>query len=197
MNVMKFKSENNLNVRSEYDYPGECKNNSIAAAFLELPYERVFITHDCKGYTATTPTYRFGGFVFQKGSPIAADFSEAILKLSENGMLKSLEDGWFVPSSECSANATNKETESLSLSSFWGLYLISGATSTICFILFLVSLLRNYRHDRQDASKRLIWSEAVKLARYICDSQGMQNPGRVLTSAGTQDADIEMQYILG
>ncbi|KAL5841527.1 hypothetical protein ACOSQ3_012130 [Xanthoceras sorbifolium] len=224
-NVMKFKSENILNVSSEYDYPGELKNNSIAAAFLELPYERVFITHYCKGYTATTPTYRFGGlgFVFQKGSPIAADFSKAILKLSENGVLKLLEDRWFAPSPECSAYATNKETESLSLSSFWGLYLISGATSTICFILFLVHLLRNYRHDRQDASKRLFWSEAVKLARYICDRQGMQNPGRVLTSAGTQDendwssssreytipsdiatdlqesseSDIEMQYIPG
>ncbi|KAH7568833.1 hypothetical protein ACOSP7_011904 [Xanthoceras sorbifolium] len=224
-NVMKFKSENILNVINENDYPGEFKNNSIATAFLELPYERVFITHYCKGYTATTPTYRFGGlgFVFQKGSPIAADFSEAILKLSENGVLKLLEDRWFAPSPECSANATNKETESLSLSSFWGLYLISGAISTICFILFLVRLLRNYRHDRQDARKRLIWSEAVKLARYICDRQGMQNSGRVLTSAGTQDAndwssssrehtipsdiaadlqessesDIEMQYIPG
>ncbi|KAL5772301.1 hypothetical protein ACOSQ2_012225 [Xanthoceras sorbifolium] len=193
-NVLNFTPDNILNVSSEYDYDGKFKNNSIAAAFLELPYEKVFHTRYCNGYTDTTPTYRFGGlgFVFQKGSPIAADFSDAILKLSENGKLKSLEDKWFAPSSECSANATNKETESLSLSSFWVLYLISGATSTICFILFLVGLLRNYIHDQRDTSKRLFWSEAVKLARYICDRQGMQNPGRVLTSAGTQDADIEM-----
>ncbi|KAL5774348.1 hypothetical protein ACOSP7_011905 [Xanthoceras sorbifolium] len=197
-NVLNFTPDNILNVSSEYDYDGKFKKNSITAAFLELPYEKVFHTRYCKGYTDTTATYRFGGlgFVFQKGSPIAADFSEAILKLSENGTLKSLEDKWFAPSPECSANATNKETESLSLSSFWGLYLISGATSTICSIIFLVRLLRNYRHDRPDASqsniapsRRSIWSEVVRLARYTCNREGMQNPARVITFAGTQDAN--------
>ncbi|KAL5841526.1 hypothetical protein ACOSQ3_012129 [Xanthoceras sorbifolium] len=197
-NVLNFETENILNVSSEDKYQGEFKNNSIAAAFLELPYEKVFIKHYCKGYIATTPTYRFGGlgFVFQKGSPLAADFSEAILKLTETGVLKSLEERWFAPSPECSANATNKETESLSLSSFWGLYLISGATSTICSIIFLVRLLRNYRHDRPDASqsnispsRRSIWSEVVRLARYTCNREGMQNPARVITFAGTQDAN--------
>ena len=168
--------------------------------------------------------------VFQKGSPIAADFSKAILKISENGVLKSLEERWFAPSPECSANATNDKTESLTLSSFWGLYLISGGTSTICFIIFLVGLLRNYRHDRQDTSQRniapsmrSIWSEVVRLVNYICNREGMQNPGRVLTFAGPQDvnewsslrwehtspsditddlqesseADVEMRYIPG
>ncbi|KAK1565325.1 hypothetical protein Q3G72_024110 [Acer saccharum] len=218
-NVLAFKSDNILNVSSEYNYEGEFKNNSIAAAFLELPYEKVFITHYCKGYTATNRTKRFGGlgFVFQKGSPIAADFSEAILKLSESGELKSLEEMWFEPSPECSANAANDKTENLTLSSFWGLYLISGATSTICFILFLVRLLRNYRHDRQDTiqsniapSMRSIWREVVRLVKYICNREGMQNPGRVLTFAGPQDvnewsssrwesseADVEMLYIPG
>ncbi|KAH7568901.1 hypothetical protein JRO89_XS06G0070000 [Xanthoceras sorbifolium] len=231
-NVLNFKTENILNVSSEYKYQGEFKNNSITAAFLELPYEKVFITHYCKGYIATTPTYRFGGlgFVFQKGSPLTADFSEAILKLSETGVLKSLEERWFAPSPECLANATNKETESLSLSSFWGLYLISGATSTICSMIFLFRLLRNYKHDRPDASqsniapsKRIIWSEVVRLARYTWNREGMQNPAGVITFAGAQDAnewsssrweyaspleitddlqesseaDIEMQYIPG
>ncbi|KAK1556246.1 hypothetical protein Q3G72_001351 [Acer saccharum] len=231
-NVLGFKSDNILNVSSEYNYQGEFKNNIIAAAFLEVPYEKVFITRHCEGYTATAPTYRFGGlgFVFQKGSPIAADFSKAILKLSENGVLKSLEEKWFAPSPECLANATNNKTESLTFSSFWGLYLISSTTSTICFILFLVRLLRNYRHDREDTSQnniapsmRSIWSEVVRLVKYICNREGMQNPGRVLTFAGPRDvkewsssrweytspsditddlqesseADVEMQYIPG
>ena len=62
--VLKFRSDNILNFDSEYKYEGEFKNNSIVAAFLELPYEKVFITRYCKGYTATTPTYRFGGLGF-------------------------------------------------------------------------------------------------------------------------------------
>ena len=63
-NEIKFRSENIVKVDSEYKYQGEFENNSIAAAFLELPYEKVFITRYCKGYTATTPTYRFGGLGF-------------------------------------------------------------------------------------------------------------------------------------
>ncbi|KAK1556873.1 hypothetical protein Q3G72_013743 [Acer saccharum] len=224
-NVLEFKSDNILNVSSEYKYQGEFKNNSIAAAFLELPYQKVFITRYCKGYTATTPTYRFGGldFVFQKGSPIAANFSEAILKLSESGKLKSLEEKWFAPSPECSANAGNDITENLTLSSFCGLYVISGATSTICFILYLVRLCQDTSQSNIAPSMRSIWSEVVRPVKYICNREGMQNPGRVLTVAGPQDvnelsssrwectspsditddlqesseADVEMRYIPG
>lgn len=179
-NVLRFKSENILKVDSEYKYQGEFERNDIAAAFLELPYEKVFVSQYCKKFTASTPTYRFGGLgfvsshlnfyrafpillntkhpispnmfffslsmqVFKKGTPIAADFSEAILKLSENGVLKSLEENWFNPAPECSANATDNETESLSLHSFWGIYLISGAISTICSLIFLFQLRNKYR----------------------------------------------------
>lgn len=63
-NVIGFKSENILNVSYEYDYPKFFQNNSIAAAFLELPYEKVFMGQFCKNYTATTPTTRFGGLAF-------------------------------------------------------------------------------------------------------------------------------------
>ncbi|KAL3596485.1 hypothetical protein D5086_008122 [Populus alba] len=146
-NVLGFKPENIKNVGYEYNYEGEFESASISAAFLELPYEKVFIGHHCKRYTATTPTYRFGGlgFVFQKGSPIAADVSKAILKLSENGELKTLEERWFAPSRECSSSATDNDiTESLSLQNFWD-------------------------EDRGNAtpSDKSVWGKTVTLARYI------------------------------
>ncbi|XP_034893800.1 glutamate receptor 2.7 isoform X2 [Populus alba] len=175
-NVLGFKPENIKNVGNQYNYEGEFESASISAAFLELPYGKVFIGHYCKGYSAATPTYRFGGlgFVFQKGSPIAADVSKAILKLSENGELKTLEERWFAPSRECSSSATDNDiTESLSLQNFWGIYIITGATSTICFLLFLFRLLKNYHHqqdeDRGNAtpSDKSVWGKTVTLARYI------------------------------
>uniref|UniRef100_A0A6M2EU14 Glutamate receptor n=1 Tax=Populus davidiana TaxID=266767 RepID=A0A6M2EU14_9ROSI len=175
-NVLGFKPENIKNVGYEYNYEGEFESASISAAFLELPYGKVFIGHYCKGYSAATPTYRFGGlgFVFQKGSPIAADVSKAILKLSENGELKTLEERWFAPSRECSSSATDNDiTESLSLQNFWGIYIITGTTSTICFLLFLFRLLKNYHHqqdeDRGNAtpSDKSVWGKTVTLARYI------------------------------
>ena len=114
---------------------------------------------------------------FQKGSPIAMDFSEAILTLSENGVLKELEEKWFSPSPECSTDVTDNRTERLRLHSFWGLYLISGATSTICFFLFIIRLTKNYwlQQDkyRSDTSPRnnSIWNKAVRLARFIYQGQ--------------------------
>lgn len=86
---------------------------------------------------------------FQRDSPIAIDVSRAILKLSEDGTLKLLEDKWFAPSPDCSANVTDTRTDSLSINNFWGLYLISGATSTVCFLLFLTHSLRKYCRNQE------------------------------------------------
>ena len=111
--------------------------------------------------------------VFQKGSPIATDVSRAILKLSEDGTLKSLEEKWFAPSPECSANVTDSRTDSLSIHSFWGLYLTSGATSTVCLLLFLTHLLKKYCLHKEDYVGNLFpvdettWIKAIRVAKYL------------------------------
>ncbi|XP_057497471.1 glutamate receptor 2.7-like [Actinidia eriantha] len=96
VDVLKFKEANIVNITVEDDYPGNLSSGNIAAAFLELPYEKAFLMENCKGYTGVELPDRFGGFgfVFQKGSPIAVDFSEAILTLKEDGTLKQLETKW-------------------------------------------------------------------------------------------------------
>uniref|UniRef100_A0A6N2KGK4 Glutamate receptor n=1 Tax=Salix viminalis TaxID=40686 RepID=A0A6N2KGK4_SALVM len=134
------------------------EKNNIAAAFVELPYGRLYLDRYCKSYTSTRSTYRFGGFgfAFQKGSPIAADFSREILSLSEDGYLTKLEEKWFVPLHGCSrTSATNNNAESLSLRSFKGIYIVSAAISAICFLLSLIRLLRNSR-PHQVADEHLL-----------------------------------------
>uniref|UniRef100_A0A6N2KFA3 Glutamate receptor n=1 Tax=Salix viminalis TaxID=40686 RepID=A0A6N2KFA3_SALVM len=133
------------------------EKNNIAAAFVELPYGRLYLDRYCKSYTSTRSTYRFGGFgfAFQKGSPIAADFSREILRLSEDGNITELEKKWFVPLHGCSTSATNNNAESLSLRSFKGIYIVSAAISAICFLLSLIRLLRNSR-PRQEADGDLL-----------------------------------------
>ncbi|PSS24600.1 Glutamate receptor 2.7 like [Actinidia chinensis var. chinensis] len=141
IDVLEFKEANIVNITVEDDYPGNLSSGNIAAAFLELPYEKAFLMENCKGYTGVDLPDRFGGFgfVFQKGSPIAADFSEAILTLKENGTLKQLETKWFDPNkTECLAKQTTSTTNSLSYRSFWGLYLFSGVTSTLCYLFFCI-----------------------------------------------------------
>jgi ionotropic glutamate receptor len=59
-----FNPNNILSVTSEYNYTREFETNNISAAFLELPYEKVFLNKHCNGYIGTRPTTRFGGLGF-------------------------------------------------------------------------------------------------------------------------------------
>ncbi|KAE8673391.1 Apoptosis inhibitory protein 5 isoform 1 [Hibiscus syriacus] len=179
--VLEFKSYNIENVSSEYNYEGEFESNKIAAAFLEQPYGKVFLSHYCKKFTTSSPTHTFGGlgFVFQKGSPIARDFSRAILRLSEDGTLKSLEEKWFAPSPDCSANITDSsKTDSLSIHSFWGLFVISGVTSTICLLLFVAHLMNKYWHHQEENNvgnlspvDDSVWIKAVRVVKFLYNGE--------------------------
>ncbi|KAK3039912.1 hypothetical protein RJ639_027747, partial [Escallonia herrerae] len=169
---------NNIkSVVNPHDYPKEFDSGSITAAFLELPYEKVFRQEYCNRYTTTGPTYRFGGFgfVFQKGSPIAADVSEAILIMSEDGRLKEIEKKWLGPSKNCSSDTTTG-TDSLSLKSFWGLYLISGVPSTLCFLVFLVRLPKSTNKVTSRGTR--LWRKTVELVRNL-SNVGNRSLGRV------------------
>ncbi|KAI4296859.1 hypothetical protein L6164_036779 [Bauhinia variegata] len=152
-NIEKFKPENIVHVRDEDKYVEEFRQNNIAAAFLELPYEKVFINKYCEGYSDFTPTTRFGGlaFIFQKGSPLTEDVSKAILQLAEKKVLKTLEQEWLT-SHQC---PTSSNRESLRLASFWLLYIISGAMSTICFLLSVFRSLKTGQHRQNEAHEAM------------------------------------------
>ncbi|KAF4388853.1 glutamate receptor 2.7 [Cannabis sativa] len=184
-NVLQFTPDNIKNVPEEDDYSEWFDKKLIAAAFLELPYQKVFINKNCKKYTTSSITYRFGGlgFVFQKGSPLTKDFSNAILKLSEDGKITALEKECLTPD-ECSS--TSIETERLSLKSFWGIYLTSGVTSTICLLISLVRLQRNYRlHQQANGGCQSIKTNAFGLAKYFYNGQHIYSPGRVSPTTTT------------
>ncbi|RDY01689.1 Glutamate receptor 2.7, partial [Mucuna pruriens] len=174
--VETFKPENIINVTNEYKYDVAFENNSIAAAFLELPYEKVFISKYCNRYTGSTPRTRFGGlgFMFQKGSPVARDVSKAILHLSENAELKRLEEKWLINTQECS-NITSNNTDSLKLRSLWILYVISGATSTICVLLSTIQCLvkscQQCQHVAPQGNDTLsdhsVWEKVITRAKQV------------------------------
>ncbi|XP_062160687.1 glutamate receptor 2.9-like [Alnus glutinosa] len=180
-NVLNFKPKNIVNVSHVDDFPKEFKSNNIAAAFLELPYEKVFLNKYCRGFTGTIRTDRFGGlgFAFQKGSPFVRDFSEAILKLSETGELKQLQNEWLTPSHECSPNITSSKRGRLSFHSFKVLYLLSFGTSTICLLL---SVIDNRQH-------RITYDERVwKMVRLVRHLSINNNPQRAPALADTDDS---------
>ncbi|PRQ29072.1 putative periplasmic binding protein-like I [Rosa chinensis] len=138
----KFDANNRINVSSENSYTDAFKSKNITAMFLELPYAQVYMNELCEGYTSITEPYEFGGFsfIFQKGSPIARDFSKAILELLENGYIKQLQNELLTPENQCPN--TNSRPKSLSINSFSGLYVICGATSTLCLLLSFTPCVR-------------------------------------------------------
>ncbi|KAL7211689.1 hypothetical protein ACSBR2_014527 [Camellia fascicularis] len=184
LNVLQFKKHN---IKA---------SGNIAAAFLEPPYAKIFLRENCNNYTVSGPTYIFGGwgFAFQKGSPIAIDVSKAILTISEIGDLKKIREKWSkVSSSNCSNVDSATKADSLNLQSFWGLYLISGITSTICFMFFLIHILKNYRNHIQESqgntttpSIRSLWRKMFSFAPYFHNG-GTRTPGRAPTIDGTRD----------
>ncbi|KAJ0971837.1 hypothetical protein J5N97_019796 [Dioscorea zingiberensis] len=140
-------------IGKEKNYPEAFESGKISVAFMETPYLRVFLSRH-EEYTVHGETHRLGGFgfVFPKGSPLAVDLSEAILELSEEGVLKDLENKWFsfsfsnYPSTEKIGNKN-----SLSLGHLWGLFVLTGATTTFIFVLFLIRLsIRNSQRQEEE-----------------------------------------------
>ncbi|KAJ9690596.1 hypothetical protein PVL29_012980 [Vitis rotundifolia] len=168
-NVFNFEGAHINNISNQNQYHGEFQSGNISAAVLGLSHAKIFTSQFCKNYTAGQPLNRFGGlgFAFQKGSPLATDVSEAILTISEKRILKELEDKWFPRSAECSAT----ENDKLSLGNFWALYLLCGATSTLCFLLFFLRLLIDFKRHQASRSDESIWMKTVQLVHFFRNGQ--------------------------
>ncbi|KAI3809809.1 hypothetical protein L1987_19409 [Smallanthus sonchifolius] len=129
------------------------KRGGVAAIVDELPYVELFMTYtNCEFRIVGREFTKSGwGFAFQRDSPLSLDLSTAILQLSENGDLERIHDKWLTPRSatSCSSQATT-DTNSLSLSSFWGLFLICGIACFISLGIYFYRVLCQYRRFNPD-----------------------------------------------
>ncbi|KAL5729980.1 hypothetical protein ACHQM5_002864 [Ranunculus cassubicifolius] len=145
--VLGFHRNKIINITSEKEYPEAFRNGKIKAAFLELPYERVLLSKYPKEYKDAGLKHRFGGlaFVFPKGSPMSRDFSEAFLYMSECGTLNNLTKKWLASSSSDSNAEESMGNQSLGLSYFWLLFVVTGGTSTCMLVLYIILLCTRFR----------------------------------------------------
>ncbi|KAG5225148.1 glutamate receptor [Salix suchowensis] len=122
-------------------------NGGISAAFDEAPYMKLFLSKYCSKYTMIEPTFKTAGFgfVFPIGSPLAPDVSRAILNLIDDDNMKQIEDKWFGKQSSCPDSSTSISSNSLSLRSFWGLFLIAGIASLSALLIFTVNFVYQER----------------------------------------------------
>lgn len=87
---------------------------------------------------------------FPKGSDLAIDMSTAILSLAETGKLQQIHDLWLA-GHVCNAEFDVTSNE-LGLSTFWGLFLITGMASVLCIILYYMRLVWQHRRMLQNRS---------------------------------------------
>ncbi|XP_062190639.1 glutamate receptor 3.4-like [Phragmites australis] len=125
-------------------------NGGVAAIIDELPYVKIFLSRYCKFKTVGQVFTKSGwGFALPRDSPLAEDLSTAILTLSENGNLQRIHDEWLT-GTECGADSSGVGSNSLSLSSFWGLYLICGLACVLALVIFFLRIFCQYsRYNSQ------------------------------------------------
>ncbi|XP_042389112.1 glutamate receptor 3.1-like [Zingiber officinale] len=122
-------------------------NGGVAAVVDELPYIQLFLSTQCKFAVVGSEFTRNGwGFAFPRDSPLAVDFSTAILTLSENGDLQRIHDKWL-STDVCSSDINELDSESLQIRSFLGLFLICGMTCVLALLIYFVTVICQYlRH---------------------------------------------------
>ncbi|XP_055836107.1 glutamate receptor 2.9-like isoform X1 [Solanum dulcamara] len=140
---LQFKPGNIKKISSISDYPKAFGKGEISAAFFVAPHAKVFLAKYCRGYTKSGPVFKLGGFgfVFPKGSPLAVDISEAVLKVSQSGEINQLEEQ-MLSSTNCSSSSAEEQVPGLGPELFSGPLLISGV---ICGIVLLISIARLVR----------------------------------------------------
>ncbi|XP_078167552.1 glutamate receptor 3.5-like [Carex rostrata] len=117
------------------------QDGGVAAIVDQSPYVQIFLTGYCNFRVVGQQFTRQGwGFAFQRDSPLAVDLSTAILTLSENGELQRIHDQWLNTNSGCSSENTDIESNRLSLSSFWVLFLIFGGVCFSAVIIYFIKI---------------------------------------------------------
>ncbi|KAL8523250.1 hypothetical protein ACS0TY_013283 [Phlomoides rotata] len=145
IDVLHFKPDNVLKINSVNEYPQAFESGKIKAAFLVAPHAKVFLAEYCNGYTVSGPSFKLGGFgfVFQKGSPLAIDMSEAILRVTQSGHVDTLEQN-MLRLLNCTTSSNNRKADDIRLGPgpFCGLFQVLGGILGVVFIISFIRLLR-------------------------------------------------------
>ncbi|TKY73072.1 Glutamate receptor 2.8 [Spatholobus suberectus] len=120
-------------------------NGGVAAIIDESPYINVFLSKYDTGYAMVGPFYKTNGlaFAFPLKSPLVSYFSRAILNVIEDkDKFEGIKNKYFstrIVSKDQSAS--NLDSQSLTVSSFAGLFIVTMIASFLSFSFYVFSLL--------------------------------------------------------
>ncbi|KAJ3702206.1 hypothetical protein LUZ61_005911 [Rhynchospora tenuis] len=147
--ALNYSSGSIVKIYSASDYKKAFENGTITAAYLEVPYLRVFLSEN-DNYTVNGETQMLGGFgfVLPKGSLLASDMSEAILMLGENGTLRQLEKKWFLVPLSNYAAPDDDSNQSLGLSNYTYMFVISSCLAFLTVLTRYKDMCRRNTGDQ-------------------------------------------------
>ncbi|XVE49961.1 hypothetical protein DITRI_Ditri01bG0123600 [Diplodiscus trichospermus] len=124
------------------------QNGGVSAIFGARHCVELFLTKYCDKYMTAGATYKTNGlgFAFQQGSPLVAYMSRAILSVTENKVkMDAMEQKYLSQQNACQLDQrTTISSDSLSLYSFGGLFIITAVASACSLIIYLSKFLLSH-----------------------------------------------------
>lgn len=87
------------------------------------------------------------------------------MEVIENDEMQQIENKWFSKKSNCSDPTLIPSHNRLSVSSFWGLFLIVGVTSLLALLVFVAFFFYEHRHTFYEDSEISFWRKLTILVR--------------------------------
>ncbi|KAI3803509.1 hypothetical protein L1987_31661 [Smallanthus sonchifolius] len=138
--VLGFSSFKVNSYNSTHRYAEALYSGEIAAIFLEVPAAKVFLAQYCKSFIRTGETFKVGGFgfAFPRRYSWISETNKALMNVAESGKLKELEDAYLISEKCVDDESSPNEDESLSLRSFSILFELTGGTSTVALVIYII-----------------------------------------------------------
>ncbi|XP_059640870.1 glutamate receptor 2.7-like isoform X2 [Cornus florida] len=163
------------------------RNGGVAAIVEEVPYIKLFLAKYCKKYTMIGLNYKTAGFgfAFPKGSPFVADVSRRVLDVTEGDGMARLARKWLGDEADCAEqDGTIVTSDSLTLDSFRGLFLIAGVSSSFALIMYFFIFL----HENKDilTSNESIWQKLTAIAKIFDEEKENSSDASKKTSTNNE-----------
>ncbi|KAL7140521.1 hypothetical protein ABFS83_09G125100 [Erythranthe nasuta] len=158
--------------KSAEDFHNALSKDEITVMFTRTPYANLFLSKYCKNKTymrVGSPYITEGvAFVFPKGSPLVADVSRTIIKLTDGHNISKIYEDWIKPTCK-EYNPSKDSWTSVKLKSFTLLFAITGGITGTCLVVFLVSYLYNNRDFvwRISNSGATTWSKVRAIFKHF------------------------------
>lgn len=157
--------------------------SGVAAIFDDIPCLKVFLARYCSNYTMVGPSYKNGGlgFAFPVGSPLVPYISRAILNVTEDkDIMRDIEHKYFSDKSSCTDGSVGQSSGSLTVHSFGGIFILTGAASLLSVFIHLGKFFYSCWRDSSisiHSDESSIWFRVVEMVKNF---DKKDDPSRIL-----------------